>query len=70
MLIRAINYNLSLGYALIFLLAGLGLVALLRTFRNLITAKCSTAMSNPSLQAIWPISACDCSASGTRAAFQ
>lgn len=36
MLIGAINYNLSLGYALIFLLAGLGLVALLHTFRNLV----------------------------------
>ena len=36
MLIGAINYNLSLGYALIFLLSGLGLVALLHTFRNLV----------------------------------
>ena len=36
MLIGAINYNLSLGYALTFLLAGLGLVTLLHTFRNLV----------------------------------
>ncbi len=41
MLIGAINYNLSLGYALIFLLAGLGLVTLLHTFRNLIQLEIS-----------------------------
>jgi uncharacterized protein (DUF58 family) len=35
MLIGAINYNLSLGHALVFLLAGLGVVAILHGFRNL-----------------------------------
>lgn len=35
MLIGAINYNLSLGHALVFLLAGLGLVTMVHTFRNL-----------------------------------
>jgi uncharacterized protein (DUF58 family) len=35
MLIGAINYNLSLGYALVFLLAGLGVTTILHTFRNL-----------------------------------
>ncbi len=35
MLIGAINYNLSLGHALIFLLAGLGIVAMVHTFYNL-----------------------------------
>ncbi|MDD5175795.1 MAG: DUF58 domain-containing protein [Sterolibacterium sp.] len=35
MLIGAINYNLSLGHALVFLLAGLGATAILHTFRNL-----------------------------------
>jgi uncharacterized protein (DUF58 family) len=35
MLTGAINYNLSLGYALVFLLAGLGLVAMVHTNRNL-----------------------------------
>lgn len=35
MLLGAINYNLSLGHALVFLLAGLGIVAILQTFRNL-----------------------------------
>ena len=35
MLIGAINYNLSLGHALVFLLAGLGLVAMVHTFHNL-----------------------------------
>jgi uncharacterized protein (DUF58 family) len=36
MLIGAINYNLSLGYALVFLLAGLGIATILHTFRNLV----------------------------------
>jgi len=35
MLLGAINYNLSLGHALVFLLAGLGVVAMLHTYRNL-----------------------------------
>jgi len=35
MLIGSINYNLSLGYILTFLLAGLGIVSILHTFRNL-----------------------------------
>lgn len=35
MLIGAINYNLALGHALVFLLAGLGLVGMIHTFRNL-----------------------------------
>jgi uncharacterized protein (DUF58 family) len=36
MLIGSINYNLSLGYILTFLLASMGLVAILHTFRNLV----------------------------------
>lgn len=35
MLAGSINYNLSLGYMLTFLLAGLGVVAILHTFNNL-----------------------------------
>jgi len=35
LLIGAINYNLSLGYGLVFLLGGLGIVTTLHTFRNL-----------------------------------
>jgi uncharacterized protein (DUF58 family) len=35
MLVGSINYNLSLGYALTFLLAGLGIVAIVQSFRNL-----------------------------------
>lgn len=35
MLITAINYNLALGHALVFLLAGLGITGMLHTFRNL-----------------------------------
>lgn len=36
MLLGAINYDLALGHALVFLLAGLGLVAMVHTFRNLL----------------------------------
>jgi uncharacterized protein (DUF58 family) len=36
MLLGSINYNLSLGYVLTFLLAGLGVVSILHTFRNLV----------------------------------
>lgn len=35
MLIGSINYSLGMGYALTFLLAGLGMVAMLHTWRNL-----------------------------------
>lgn len=35
MLLGAINYNLALGYALVFLLAGLGISGMIHTFRNL-----------------------------------
>lgn len=35
LLVGAINYNLSLGYGLVFLLGGLGIVAILHSFRNL-----------------------------------
>lgn len=36
MLLGAINYNTSLGYGLVFLLAGLGVIAILHTYRNLL----------------------------------
>lgn len=35
MLLAAINYNLALGHALVFLLVGIGLAGMLHTFRNL-----------------------------------
>lgn len=35
MLVGAINYNLALGHALVFLLGGLGLAGMVHTFRNL-----------------------------------
>ena len=47
MLIGAINYNLSLGYALVFLLSGLGVVAILHTFRNLLGLQISPGMTDP-----------------------
>lgn len=36
MLLASINYNLSLGYLITFLLGGLGIVAILQGFRNLV----------------------------------
>ena len=39
MLVGAINYNLSLGHALVFLLGGLGMVAMVHTFRNLVALR-------------------------------
>jgi uncharacterized protein (DUF58 family) len=47
MLIGSINYNLGLGYVLTFLLAGLGLVTILHTFRNLVSLKVSLGRTPP-----------------------
>jgi len=47
MLLGAINYNLSLGHALVFLLAGLGIVAIFHTFRNLVGISISTGRAEP-----------------------
>ncbi len=47
MLIGSINYNLGLGYVLTFLLAGLGVVAILHTFRNLVRLKVSHGRTPP-----------------------
>lgn len=47
MLLAAVNYNLSLGYALTFLLAGLGLVTLLHTFRNLVQIEIAPGRVEP-----------------------
>lgn len=47
MLVGAINYNLSLGYALVFLLAGLGTTAILHTFRNLAHLRISPGRCAP-----------------------
>lgn len=47
MLIGAINYNLSLGYVLTFLLGGLGVVAILHAFRNLVRLKVSHGRTPP-----------------------
>jgi uncharacterized protein (DUF58 family) len=47
MLLGAINYNLSLGHALVFLLAGLGVVAMLHTFRNLIALRLTPGRALP-----------------------
>lgn len=47
MLIGSINYNLSLGYALTFLLAGLGIVAIVQSFRNLSGLQLAPARTTP-----------------------
>lgn len=43
MLLGSINYGLSLGFVLTFLLAGLGLVGMLHTYRNLAGVRISTS---------------------------
>ena len=47
MLIGAINYNLALGHALVFLLAGLGLAGMVHTFRNLYGLQISPGRCEP-----------------------
>lgn len=47
MLVGAINYNLSLGYALVFLLAGLGVTTILHTFRNLAGVAITVGATTP-----------------------
>ena len=47
MLVGSINYNLSLGYALTFLLAGLGVVAIVQSFRNLSGLEIAPARHEP-----------------------
>ena len=46
-LLGAMNYNLGLGYALVFLLAGLGVVTILHTFRNLAQLSISPGRVEP-----------------------
>ncbi|MCF8179259.1 MAG: DUF58 domain-containing protein [Sulfuritalea sp.] len=46
-LLGAMNYNLSLGHALVFLLTGLGLVGILHTFRNLVMLSIKPGRSAP-----------------------
>lgn len=47
MLIGAINYSLALGHALVFLLAGVGLSAMIQTFRNLYGLVITPGRSEP-----------------------
>lgn len=47
MLIGAINYNLGLGHALVFLLAGLGIVAMVHTCRNLVALRLLPGRADP-----------------------
>ena len=47
MLIGSINFALSLGFALTFMLAGMGLACMVHTFRNLARLTVSTGRSDP-----------------------
>lgn len=47
MLLGAINYDLSLGHALVFLLAGLGFVGMVHAFRNLIALRLTPLRAEP-----------------------
>lgn len=47
MLVTAVNYSLALGYALTFLLAGIGLVAMLHTWRNLVRMTLRPGRADP-----------------------
>ena len=46
-LLGAMNYNLSLGHGLVFLLGGLGVVAILHTFRNLVQLQIRPVRAEP-----------------------
>lgn len=47
LLIGAINYSLALGHALVFLLAGLGVVTILHTYRNLLGVRLQVGAAPP-----------------------
>src|SRR5690349_18919744 len=47
MLLGCVNYNLSLGYLLTFLLAGTGLVSILHTFRNIARLQIAPGRAQP-----------------------
>lgn len=47
LLIGSINYSISLGFAMTFLLAGLGLISMLHTWRNLAHLKIAAQRANP-----------------------
>jgi uncharacterized protein (DUF58 family) len=47
MLVGCVNYNLSLGYVLTFLLAGSGMVSILHTFRNLARMQLASGRAQP-----------------------
>ena len=46
-LLGAMNYNLNLGYALVFLLAGMGMATILHTFRNLVQLSLRPGRAEP-----------------------
>lgn len=47
MLLGAVNYNLALGHALVFLLAGLGIAGMIHTFRNLVGLRIAGGRIDP-----------------------
>jgi len=53
MLIGSINYNLSLGYGLTFLLTGMGVVSMLHTWRNLAKLQLRPGKTDPVFAGDW-----------------
>lgn len=47
MLVASINYNLSLGYALVFLIAGIAVVSIVHAFRNLLGLTVAPGRAEP-----------------------
>ncbi len=47
LLVGSINYSISLGFAMTFLLSGLGLISMLHTWRNLANIKIAARHANP-----------------------
>lgn len=47
MLVASINYNLSLGYALVFLIAGIAVVSIVHAFRNLLGLAIAPGRAEP-----------------------
>ena len=47
MYLGAVNYNLGLGHALVFLLVGLGIVGMLHAFRNLVGLRIRAGRTSP-----------------------
>lgn len=62
MLVASINYNLSLGYAVVFLLGGVGVVSMIHAFRNLLGLRIAFGRSREVFAgeaAVFPVLLCN-----------